>query len=177
MRFQNIKRGKAEIKWIARLAYRVPSQRVFNIFNQAFVKLRGNRSGTAAQTDSSCRKFSCRLWKARSVTHSCWNISSFCNKTSQGELFLDGFNGYLSDVSALTWCCPGNRSLVSRWPCDGTSCRARCPGRSHSAERQTEIHRGGDKRKTKKRGRENGRENEVGMFPVSVPFILNQSTL
>lgn len=28
-----------------------------------------------------------------------------------------------------------------------------------------------------KRGGENGREDEVGMFPVSVPFILNQSTL
>lgn len=27
------------------------------------------------------------------------------------------------------------------------------------------------------RGGENGRDDEVGMFPVSVPFILNQSTL
>lgn len=64
-------------------------------------------------------------------------LLSDCNKEwHAAALFPGHFNGFLGDLSALTWCCPGNRSPASEWPCDGTSCRARCPGRSHWAAKQ-----------------------------------------
>lgn len=52
--------------------------------------------------------------------------------------FWGDFNGFLDDRSALTWCCPGNRSLVLEWLCDGTSCRERCRGRSRWAGKRGE---------------------------------------
>lgn len=136
MRFQNIK-GRGKTTWLALeqwLEYRVLSKSC-----SVHWKTDGNRK--ESQLKLSCTEYNSaviQLWVhlvETSTSHSHRNILSICNKMSQRVLFLDNFNRYLGDLRALTWCCPGNRSLVSRWPCDGTSCIERCPGRLHWAER------------------------------------------